>query len=391
MNQRGEYGSRSYGARVGGRLFHTVGDRDALLEATNTGWQRLVRGLVARMGIDPTDLVPDAAAMARDPVGYTRRAKAALAKLQQSPLHPFWRDVVTPEYDAFNKFYAGQSSWEEWKTDYSTYENWATRLKLMRAAVNERLTSPTGPTGSTGSPNRGEYGSRVGGILFHTVGDRDALVEQTNTGWQQLVRELITRMGVNPVDLIPDPAAMARDVPGYTRRVKAALVKLEQSPLFPFWRDVVTPEYDAFNKFYAKQSSWEEFKTDYSTYENWAARLEKMRATVNKRLAEEKVAPLAGPSFVPLPKTVMEKGGEAVEEAGKLAKRGAEGAGGAAVDLVKIAKYGVIGVLVVGGAVALTSVASHLRKGTDPVEKYASLARRNAREAAGTALAIRGK
>jgi hypothetical protein len=242
---------------------------------------------------------------------------------------------------------------------------------------------------SSGS-NRGEYGSRVGGILFHTVGDRDALVEQTNTGWQTLVRELVARMGVDPRDLVPDAGAMARDPAGYTKRTGAALAKLRQSPLFPFWRDVVTPEYDAFNKFYAEQSSWEEFKTDYSTYENWLARLQAMRAAVNKRLAEEKVTPLAGPSAVPLPKTVMEKGGEAVEEAGKLAKRGVEGAGEVAMDFTKVLKYAVIGVLVIGGAVALTSVASHLRKGTDPVEKYASLARRNARDAAGTALAIRG-
>jgi len=238
---------------------------------------------------------------------------------------------------------------------------------------------------------RGEYGRRthVGGILFHTVGDRDALVEQVNTGFSILVRELVGKMGVDPRDLVPDAAAMARDPVGYMKRAQTALDALHRSPLYPFWRDVVSPEYEAWNKFYADQSSWEEFKTDYSTYENWVARLESMRATVNKKLAEANVAPLTGPSVAALPKTVMERGGEAVWETGKLAKRGAEGAGEAVTDVFKIVKYAAIGVLVIGGAVALTSVASHLRKGTDPIEKYAGLARRNAR-AAGTALALKG-
>lgn len=223
---------------------------------------------------------------------------------------------------------------------------------------------------------RGSYGStRVAGILFHTVGDRDALLEQTNTGWNRLVRELITRMGVDPTFLVVDHAAMAADPAGYSKRTGAALAALQKSPLYPFWRDVVSPEYDAFNKFYANQSSWEEWKTDYSTYENWAARLESMRAAVNKRLAEEKAAPLAGPSATPLPKTIMEKGGEAVEEAGRLLKRGAEGGGEAISDLTKVLKYGAIGVLVIGGAVVATSLATNLKKGKDPIEHYAGIYR----------------
>ncbi|HSX23077.1 MAG TPA: hypothetical protein VLE97_09910 [Gaiellaceae bacterium] len=219
------------------------------------------------------------------------------------------------------------------------------------------------------STGRGSYGGvTVGGILFHTVGDRDALLEQTNTGWTQLARELITRMGVDPTLLIVDHAAMAADPAGYSKRAGAALAALQKSPLYPFWRDVVSPEYEAFNKFYANQSSWEEWKTDYSTYENWAARLESMRKAVNKRLAEANAAPLAGPSATPLPKTVMEKGGEAVEEAGRLAKGGAEGIG-------SILKYGVIGALVIGGAVVATSLATNLKKGKDPIEHYAGIYR----------------
>lgn len=217
------------------------------------------------------------------------------------------------------------------------------------------------------SSHRGRRGPTVGafgGALgFHTVGDRDALVEQTNTGWQRLVREFLARMGVDPAGAVVDPAAMARDVVGYTKQLSAWRAKLEQSPLYPFYRDVIQPEYSAFNKFYADQSSWEEFKTDWSTYVNWADRLEAMRASVNKVLATQNIAPLAGPGNIALPTTFT-------EEAGGLAKRGAEGAGEAAMDLVKIAKYAAFGVLAIGGVVALTSVASHLRKGTDPIQSY---------------------
>jgi len=222
---------------------------------------------------------------------------------------------------------------------------------------------------------RGQYGTRrtavrnpfaaahVGGILFHTVGDRDALVEQVNTGFSILVRELIAKMGADPKDLVPDAVAMTRDPVGYTKRLKAALDALQKSPLYPFWRDVVSPEYDAWNKFHAEQSSWEEWKTDYSTYENWVERLEAMRKTVNKRLAELNASPLTGPQVVSLPKTVMEKGGEAVEAAAK-------GAAGAVGDVWSIVKWGVIGALVIGGVVALSSVAANLKKGRDPIESY---------------------
>lgn len=240
------------------------------------------------------------------------------------------------------------------------------------------------------SSGRGTYvGKYAGALGMHTVGDRDALVEQTMTGWQRLVSEFITKMGGNPKDFALDTAAMARDPAGWATRLKAANDKLEKSPLYPFWRDVISPEYDAFKKFYADQSSWEEWKTDWSTYVNWSDRLDAMRDSVNKVLATQNIAPLAGPGTVPLGPTITEKGGEALGEGGKLLKRGAEGAGEIVMDTAKVAKYALIGAIVIGGAVVLTSVASHLRKGTDPIEKYADIARRNAR-AAGTALALKG-
>lgn len=221
--------------------------------------------------------------------------------------------------------------------------------------------------------DRGHYArAYVGGILFHTVGDRDALVEQVNTGFTTLVNELISKMGANPRDFVPDAAAMARDPAGYMKRTKAALATIQKSPLYPFWRDVVTPEYNAWNKFWAEQSSWEEWKTDYSTYENWVARLESMRNTVNKKLSELSVAPLEGPRVVSLPKTVMEKGGEAVQDVAK-------GFAGVFGDTWKIVKWGAIGALAIGGVVVLSSVASKLKKGHDPATPYVELIRERRR------------
>lgn len=221
---------------------------------------------------------------------------------------------------------------------------------------------------SSGRGGRLTVGVFGGALGMHTVGDRDALVEQTHTGWQRLVSELIARMGGDPQDFTLDVSAMTRDPAGWAQRVKMASAKIEKSPLYPFWRDVVSPEYDAFKKFYANQSSWEEWKTDWSTYVNWADRLEAMRGSVNKALATQNIAPLAGPGNVALPSTIT-------EEAGSLVKRGAEGAGEIVMDTAKIMKYAAIGILVIGGAVAVTSLATTVKRGKDPIEHYTGLYR----------------
>jgi len=57
-------------------------------------------------------------------------------------------------------------------------------------------------------------------------------------------------------------------------------------------------------------------------------------------------------------------------------------------DIGKVVKYGVIGALVIGGVVALSSVAQNLRSGRDPAEKYVEIVktRRRSRGESGLAL-----
>jgi hypothetical protein len=224
---------------------------------------------------------------------------------------------------------------------------------------------------------RGQYGAResasVGISLFHTVGDRDRAVERINTEFHVLISELEHAMGVDPNDLTftaayQRPAAFA-----------AAQKKKELSPLYPLWRDVVSPVYAEFRRFYADQSSWTQFVTNWEEYENWMNRFKALRSKASEVLkAHGKDLTSPGPVALPttLPGDILEATGEGIKGAAGLAKRGAEGAGEAAMDAVKIAKYAAIGVLAIGGVIALTSVASHLRKGTDPIESYGALAER---------------
>ena len=51
---------------------------------------------------------------------------------------------------------------------------------------------------------RGHYGmsrAAVAGALFHAVGDRDKLVEETDTSFNQLINELYRKMGGDPETL----------------------------------------------------------------------------------------------------------------------------------------------------------------------------------------------
>jgi hypothetical protein len=231
---------------------------------------------------------------------------------------------------------------------------------LRRIAQGLRQHGVTAVSGAIvdARPVVGVFGGALG---FHTVGDRDALAEQTKTGFDRLVNEFIARTGADPAAILTvDFAAMTRDPVGHSRRVREERAKLEASPLYPFWRDVLSPEYEAYNKFYGNLSSWEEFKEDWSTFVNWRDRLETMRASVNKLLAEQSAAPLQGPSIVDLPSTFT-------EEAGGLAKRGLEGAGEVAKGTANALKYGLYAAIGIGSLFLLGSLASSLKKGKDPV------------------------
>ena len=239
-------------------------------------------------------------------------------------------------------------------TPYGRYDTILTRI--AQGLRQHGVTAVSGAFANS-RPVIGVFGGALG---FHTVGDRDALAEQVKAGFDRLVNEFIARTGADPALFTIDFGRMSSDMAGYTRWQQEQRAKLEASPLYPFWRDVLSPEWDAYNKFYGNLSSWEEFKEDWSTFVNWRDRLETMRASVNKLLAEQDVAPLQGPVTVDLPSTFT-------EEAGSLAKRGLEGAGDIAKGAGNALKYSLYAAVGIGSLFLLGSLASSLKKGKDPV------------------------
>ncbi len=216
------------------------------------------------------------------------------------------------------------------------------------------------------SNERGRYGSpRIGISLFHTVGDRDRAVEQMNTEFNVLVNELFREMGVSDYPSIDygkmaDPKYFA----DWRAKVDAADTKMKASPLYPLWHDVVSPMLTEWRNFYHEQSSWEEWKTAWETYENWDTRIKALRDKVEaeiKRHGGQVLAPGSGD----LPETIWQEAGGAVSRGGGAI---AHGAG----EVLDILKYGLIAVLGIGAVVAVSSVASNLKKGRDPVEPYAA-------------------
>lgn len=252
------------------------------------------------------------------------------------------------------------------------HQTYAAILDRITAGLRAHgVTAVSGPLiGSCVRPaptaHRGDYGRPVtvgqfvGALGFHTVGDRDALAEQTKAGFDRLVNEFISRMGADPAIFTVDFAAMARDPAAHSQWLRDERAKMEASPLYPFWRDVLSPEYEAYKKFYGNLSSWEEFKEDWSTFVNWRDRLETMRASAAKLLAEHDAAPLEGPRTVDLPSTFT-------EEAGSLAKRGIEGAGEIAKGTANALKYGLYAAIGLGSLFLLGSLASSMKSGKDPV------------------------
>lgn len=141
MNSRGTYGSSqrtvqragSPRAWVGITLFHTVGDRDRLVEQIDTEFGQLISELFRKMGADPALL--NMSEVHRDPMGWSKRYQAAEQTIKRSPIYPLWKDTVMPVWNEWKNFYKEQSSWEEWKTNWDTYENWRDRIAKLHAHV----------------------------------------------------------------------------------------------------------------------------------------------------------------------------------------------------------------------------------------------------------------
>jgi len=190
----------------------------------------------------------------------------------------------------------------------------------------------------------------VGISLFHTVGDRERALDQINTGFRTLNTEVMTMAGWNA-----DPYHPA------------------EGPIWDWWSITGVPVMEEWQKFYADQ--WGSYSTRWASnweeYERWQERLVTLRnAAVAHGL--KLITPPPAPLGATLPGKIIDKTGCALDKAGHDIEDTLTG-------LMKVLKYTVYGALGVGALVAVASVASNVRKGTDPVEKYADIYRRTRR------------
>ena len=296
-----------------------------------------------------------------------------------------------------------------WYPDYSALEVTITDRELRRVdqvgpvrrryeeilrKITPRLQNFGVTTVGASMAYHGASRERVGITLFHGTGDRDSLVKQLDTEWNAIVDSSYRAMGLDPKiragtldDLFHgalDEDRVRRDLrggPGLTgplpleaifggRKQDVAATdkfkdqvisdaeKARQSPLWSVWSISISPAYEEWKSFKREQGrSWyDTLSTNWEDYERWFDRLMQMRS-----VAKENGIKLLTPDPVKPSKTLWEKAGERFEE------------------IFKIAKWGVIGALGIGALVALSSVASNLRSGKDPGEKYMDLIRQRSR------------
>lgn len=347
MNARGQYGKETYRSSHGevaiGFSFEEIKQLDA-------GWNALYQSLASQVG----ELTPDP----RSSSGYHYTTQPEYDRLNPDPQKvAWWKALALPWIKRWVSFKREQFE-DRTIGDAFVQPNWhswqALLVELRAEAQRRGFVIGAAPM--------------VGITLFHTVGDRDRAVEQMNTEFNTLMNELYREMGVADLEAL-DPTKMSdpKYVADFKRKADAAVAKMQASPLYALYHDVVSPFRDEWKAFYHDQSSWEEFKTSWETYENWDKRHKALRARVEdeiKHRGGQVLAPVPGD----LPETVwQEAGGAASKGAGAIAR----GAG----DVLSVVKYGVIAVIGIGAVVAVSSVVSNMKKGRDPVEHYVGLYR----------------
>jgi hypothetical protein len=142
-----------------------------------------------------------------------------------------------------------------------------------------------------------------------------------------------------------------------------------------WWQSKASKFFNDFRDWKAERSpaNWTHFggyitygttwATDWDVYKRWRDQLEALR-----KEAEGLGLDLKTTAPAPLPTTIVE---DVEDVAKKLAQKGEH----AAEDLWKTTKYILYGVLGIGAVVALASVATSVKAGKDPVDKYAELIR----------------
>lgn len=153
--------------------------------------------------------------------------------------------------------------------------------------------------------------SRIGGPLWHTVGDRFDMVKMMNTSLVQVHNEAMQQMG-------------------YTRDNPSAV---EKDSRWEWYRAVVIPfiaEWDAF-KDRLLGSGWVQFTTNWDTIELWMTRMLGMRAAIERKFT------IQSPEPTRLTQTMWQDAGQ------KLSDIGA-GAAGTLKTLLYAAVFGALAI-----------------------------------------------
>jgi len=245
---------------------------------------------------------------------------------------------------------------------------------ILARLVTPRLTN-YGAIAVGGYHDRGSYGrGAVVGRLYHSVGDREDAVKQMDLDWTALFQDLAVQAG----ELTRDPSSSS----GYHLTTQAEFDAMKPDPKkVTWWKSYAKPRFKEWVKFRSDQLgqdatvapnylAWtERFQTNWSVYEEWKDKLDALRTA-----AQQAGFTVGAPTAAPLPTTVW-------QEAGGVVQKGASAVATGVGDVWSLLKYGAWAVLGIGAIVAVSSVASNLRSGKDPAEKYVELIRERRRAA----------
>jgi hypothetical protein len=342
VNARGSYGALP---RVG---------EDVAIEPRYAAMRRAVKAIFYLQDRVPSPLYVYAEVngiVSARPVPTVDAARALVAALEQTP-----GEIYVAVFDVASRY------WPD--PDYSVYH----AAPLERAAVVGRR--------SNGASDRGRYGRAAAtiGRLYHSVEDRADAVKQLDLDWTALFQDLASQAG----ELIRDPASSS----GYRTATQAEFTALRPDPKkVAWWKAYAKPRFKAWVTFRSAQLGQdltaapnylafaERWQTDWSVYEEWKDKLAALRIA-----AQQMGFTIGVPEAAKLPTTAWQEAGGAVEQGARAV---AAGIG----DAWTLLKYGAWAVLGVGAIVALSSVASNLRSGKDPAEKYVGLVRGRRRAA----------
>jgi hypothetical protein len=186
---------------------------------------------------------------------------------------------------------------------------------------------------------------RIGTVLFHGTSDRDTAAAQINTQLMAIARAVVKAAGGDPTLIYPTGGFAnytTTNPSGWKGAAYDSRRAMEKSPLLWLWDDAVSPLWSEWLSFYSDKQHWydavTELFTSWEDYEAWADRVNALRDRV-----EAAGVKVSLPRLHEFSKSVQQK----VEEA--------------TGDVWKIAKYGVIGGLALGGAFLISKIVGDFR------------------------------